>query len=1212
MYLKIKNNLTTCLFILLLILAHFSCKKTQSTSLYNKVETYTPQFKFLATIDSLQLTRELSIQNLPEIKVSNPKFFDIDQNKKFISSGKQAEYLLKEVSLVQPAEISLTNIKIHTQNQPFESKPAKEMASKDRNSESFTSFDKLQGLSHSFVPSMIQDAEGTIWFGTHNGGVTKYDGKYFDYINTNSGLSSNVVYAMKQMKNKEIWIGSNDNGLSVYDGQSFMGINVDNGLPSPLIYDIDEGANNKKWIASHGGLILFTGDQKNRIKLYNKENGLVTDSIASVKEDSKGTVWIGTEGKGIYCLKGDKIHQFSAIAELNQAIVTKIIESKNGTIWATTYGNGLIKIKDSSYSLFTTGDGLPSNNLTSIIENSKGEIWVGTDGEGVFNISENGTNNRTLTSFTQNQGLTNNNVYSLLEDKNGNVWVGTLRGGVNKYNGDKFTHIQNDQGFSFQIFTITEDANQYWLGSSGSGVIKINKEKNKFANISKKEGLSDVILSSVKDANGNIWLGTRDEGLIIYDGDKYKKLTEEHGLPSNKIYKLKEDSSKNIWIATSQGFSKFDGNKLVTQKNSNQTVNKDIYNILEIKTDHLWFGTEGNGIIQKENDKLSKLTIKGNAGLNVIFDMTKDADGNIWIGTESGILLFDGKLLYNIIDAHGLANNYVLSLLYDKQGNLWFGTRTGVSLLSAKKRKQLIASLQQNQGLSDGMIFFKNYNYEDGFTGIGCNRGALTQTNDGTVWIGTTDKLSLSVLGKDSLRDQNDAPHIQIKEVSVFNEKIHYNFFKKDHNHQQNLPNGIRVKDIRFSGYSKWNAIPVNLSLKHDNNYLSFICTGITQSQPDKVTYSYKLSGLKEEYSGYTKDNVAHYSNLSPGKYTFSAIAKDAEGNISKEIKYSFIIRQPWWYTWWMKILYGLIAGIIIYYLHLNQKARTIKNERIKSQAKELEQAKEIERAYTELKEAQEQLIQAEKMASLGELTAGISHEIQNPLNFINNFAEVSSEMIEDIHEEIKNNDLKEIAELADLLKVNLDKITHHGKRAESIVRSMLLHSRNSIGQKELTDINALCDEYMRLSYHGYRAKDKSFNADFSLDTDESIPHIMVVPQDLGRVILNILNNAFYAVNQKKHEPDCPSDFKPKVLLTTLLLSDKVRISIKDNGHGIPEALINKIFQPFYTTKPTGQGTGLGLSLAYDIISKHDGTIDVKSHPGLGTEFIIELPVKKT
>jgi signal transduction histidine kinase len=268
---------------------------------------------------------------------------------------------------------------------------------------------------------------------------------------------------------------------------------------------------------------------------------------------------------------------------------------------------------------------------------------------------------------------------------------------------------------------------------------------------------------------------------------------------------------------------------------------------------------------------------------------------------------------------------------------------------------------------------------------------------------------------------------------------------------------------------------------------------------------------------------------------------------------------------------------------------------------------KRIEKAYGELKSTQAQLIQSEKMASLGELTAGIAHEIQNPLNFVNNFSEVNKELVDELQTALRLGNTEEALTISNDIKANEEKINHHGKRADAIVKGMLQHSRSSNGIKEPTDINALCDEYLRLSYHGLRAKDKSFNAIFKTNFDESIGNINIIPQDIGRVILNLITNAFYAVDEKKKSG--AEHYEPTVCVGTKNIGGKVQISVSDNGNGIPQKIVDKIFQPFFTTKPTGQGTGLGLSLSYDIVMAHGGQLKVETKEREGSAFIIQLPV---
>ena len=304
--------------------------------------------------------------------------------------------------------------------------------------------------------------------------------------------------------------------------------------------------------------------------------------------------------------------------------------------------------------------------------------------------------------------------------------------------------------------------------------------------------------------------------------------------------------------------------------------------------------------------------------------------------------------------------------------------------------------------------------------------------------------------------------------------------------------------------------------------------------------------------------------------------------------------------------MYALLGGLIVLLLVAALFYRNSVNQK-KSRVLLQQQKNELEQSLRQLRTTQTQLVQAEKMASLGELTAGIAHEIQNPLNFVNNFAEVNNELIDELKKEIEPAGIISANELIEDIKANSEKINHHGKRADAIVKNMLQHSRKTSGQKELTDINALCDEYLRLSYHGLRAKDKSFNADFETKFDTTLAPINVVPKDIGRVILNLINNAFYAVNERQKKEQ-NSGYKPLVTLTTSKQGDQVVIEVADNGTGMTEQVKEKIFQPFFTTKPTGEGTGLGLSLSYDIVKAHGGELRVESTQVQGTTFSILLP----
>jgi C4-dicarboxylate-specific signal transduction histidine kinase len=388
---------------------------------------------------------------------------------------------------------------------------------------------------------------------------------------------------------------------------------------------------------------------------------------------------------------------------------------------------------------------------------------------------------------------------------------------------------------------------------------------------------------------------------------------------------------------------------------------------------------------------------------------------------------------------------------------------------------------------------------------------------------------------------------------------------------------------------------------------------------PKQIRYQYMLEGYDKEWSPLSNVTTAVFGHIPEGNYTFRLKALNPSG-LWSETRYTFKVLPPWLRTWWAYTIFAAVficslwAGI--YYhsrnllkakLILERKVK-IRTEEIILQKEEIEKQRDnLEKALSDLKTTQSQLVQREKLASLGELTVGIAHEIQNPLNFVNNFSEVNRELIQELKNELESDNKQSAISIANDIDENEQKINHHGKRADAIVKGMLQHSSTSTGVKEPTDINAVADEYLRLSYHGLRAKYKDFNSEMKTDFDKSVGNINIIPQDIGRVLLNLYNNAFYAVSERKKSREV--GYEPTVSVSTKKTVNKIIIIVRDNGNGIPQKVVDKIFQPFFTTKPTGQGTGLGLSLSYDIVKAHGGEIKVNTSEGDFTEFLIQLPI---
>ena len=715
------------------------------------------------------------------------------------------------------------------------------------------------------------------------------------------------------------------------------------------------------------------------------------------------------------------------------------------------------------------------------------------------------------------------------------------------------------------------------------------------------EGERLYITSICEDQKGYLWLANWTYGAYKFDGEILVQYPE---IGNAGIWCVMEDSKGHMWFGTDEGVVEYDGTSSYYYSSAQGLSGNKIMTIVEDKNNNMWFGSLDNGLTKYDGKKFTQFALGSGLKDLDVRSLMEDRKGHIWVGTGSGgAFKYNGKTFTQYTVEQGLSSNTINGILEDAEGQIWFGTHNGLSRLNLPA----VESGNNTEAITSSLdvALFKNYLYSDGFQGIGNWYNSLVQDNNGIIWAGSMERLTAFDPSMD--RIDTIAPYIQLNKVLLFNQEINWLELEKQKDTTLLLKNGRTLKNFDFTTVSKWNYTPEELELAHNNNAITFKFTGITINKPELVKYQYMLEGLDNNWGTLKTTPVATYTNLSHGRYTFKAKAMNSEGYWSKEINYTVTIHPPWWLNWWAYLIYGLffIAGIRI--VHLYQKKRVLRLERIKSQKKELEQAKKIEKAYTELKQTQTQLIQSEKMASLGELTAGIAHEIQNPLNFVNNFSELNTELIDELSEEVSNGNLNEVKEIAKVIKENEQKINHHGERADAIVKGMLQHSRSNSGIKEPTNINALADEYLRLAYHGLRARDKSFNAKFETDFEEGIGKVNVIPQDIGRVILNLITNAFYAVNERRNLES--KGYEPIVRVSTKKENNKVIVSVRDNGNGIPDSVKAKVFQPFFTTKPTGQGTGLGLSLSYDIIKAHGGEISVKSKVGEGTAFTIALPV---
>jgi signal transduction histidine kinase len=638
----------------------------------------------------------------------------------------------------------------------------------------------------------------------------------------------------------------------------------------------------------------------------------------------------------------------------------------------------------------------------------------------------------------------------------------------------------------------------------------------------------------------------------------------------------------------------------------NSLGNNFISCLYEDRSGTLWIG--GGGIVLSRFDRAAKqfthfrhdpsntasrgsstiTSIKTFLSGRPITTLYEDSDGHFWVGTlGNGLHRFDRKTGASIrFDREvGLPSENVAGLVEDNNGFLWVSTSEGA-----------FASIGGQLSRFDRQAgTFTIFSRIDGLPDIGFFRGAFLRSRDGMLFFGGNG--GFTAFDPATIKENKlGSPKMVLTGLRVFNHEVTPG------------PASPLLQPLYKAR---------EITLNYDQNVFTIEYTGLSYHTPEKNRYYYKLEPRDADWVSSYEQRSTRYSGLSPGSYIFRVRAVDDKGNASEEdASIRVVILPPWWRTIWAYMVYGLFFIAAIYAVDRIQRRRLLSKERERAQERELQQAREIEKAYNELKKTQQQLVTQEKLASLGQLTAGIAHEIKNPLNFVNNFAVLTRDLTKELREVMVAHQDKldaaaqeNVQEVLRLLDQNVAKINEHGKRADNIVKDMLLHSRGESDERRAADVNDILDEYVMLAYHSMRGTDSTFNIKIEKDYDSTIGRVEVFPQGLSRVFLNLVNNACYATHEKKKA--LGEKYSPVLTVRTKNLGNKVEIRIRDNGTGIPENARKKIFHPFFTTKPAGQGTGLGLSISYDIIvQEHHGEINVETEEGKFTEFVLRLPKK--
>lgn len=1082
------------------------------------------------------------------------------------------------------------------------------------NSKNFTAYPELGGTA---ISDIITDRQGVVWIATSNG-LVQYDGyeyKHYDVDPKDSKkMGSILTQKLYEAHDGHIWIGSTDL-ISEYNPvtQTFKNYNF------------------------------------SKLTDFNLGSQVI---VSTINEDSRGRIYFGTYSVygfiATHALfykdeKSNKLTRFDSPTKEDIKNVYSAAIDHLDNIWITGI-NGFFRI-DKNKNIYKEKSLIaefPIEKYISTVKcDAKDNLWIASSSRTHAVLSVWNPNTRKLKSYPIKESSSKiNNVFLIYEielDPKGNIWLATSYGlmyfDLKKEQFEMLNENQNERLMRNILFCLHLDSfDNLWIGTESKGLLRYSNRVVLKSYVHNKEDKNSItsgwIDRLLESDDGKIWIAN-ESGLNVFDPVKNTLTPYPHSksLPSlSQFSAIGMYSPDEILIQTNLGFFLFNiNNKSYAKILLNPPINEfHIYRLITDSHGNQWYCTANGAFLKNKNKGILRhfdlKKISGSDAVsNEVISIYEDAKHGIWFLTNNGLFLYNYKTdkaeryWFDKKKGDVLESQDINSLYVDKEGIVWVGTWEGglskcnfetgkiisystkdglpsmgiQGILPDEKNKALW--LSTFDGLSRFSIEegqFNNFSMEEGIQGRLFADGSYLKTSGGLLFFGGSN--GITVFNPNYISKSSKPPKVYITDFKIGDISMYYG-------------NNSLQKNKK--------TIPKDFILKYNQNSISINYTGIHYTNPSKNEFIYKLENYDNTWREVGNVRTAYYYDLPPGDYVFKVKATNSNGVWNeKGASVAFSITPPWWRTWWAYTLYGILFIVLLILIDRFQRKRLLEKEHVLAKEKELAHAREIEKAFNTLKTTQLQLIQSEKMASLGELTAGIAHEIQNPLNFVNNFSEVSLELMDEMNDEMDKGEIEEAKIIAVDIKQNLEKIIFHGKRADGIVKGMLQHSRISTGQKELTDINALADEYLRLAYHGLRAKDKSFNAELETHFDAKLPKVDVVSQDIGRVLLNLFTNAFYSI-QKKQKTET-QEYKPILGVTTAQKENFIEITVKDNGTGIPTAIRDKIMQPFFTTKPAGEGTGLGLSLSYDIVVKgHGGTINIETEEGQGASFIITLPI---
>lgn len=1074
----------------------------------------------------------------------------------------------------------------------------------------FEHFTTVDGLSQNTVYAISQDRFGFMWFGTVVG-LNRFDGYSFkvyhhDENNPNS-LSANEVSAIFEDTEGRLWIGTRGGGLSRFDQQTEQ-------FFSYSFKEIHNGTYEVKTVNcmyEHQDRLLLVGTIHGLAYYDSEKDVLVGDSdpilgekaVQSISASSQpGLVWVGTK-QGLFLLDVESksvvkhfLHKEGDSGSISENYVTSVVEDAKGRVWVGTRENGLHRLsswKDNRFEHFTAGaayDGqLLSNTIRTLSMARDQSIWVGTRlGLEQLVPSQQGLDKPVFTHFTKNMGnknsMNHNSIYSFYEDQLGDYWIGTYSGGVNfsSNTSQKFGHYShqpsNSQSLSDQITTAFEfEGEDVWVGTMSGGLNLWKRKQGVFEPFEiqgfKSSGGEVAHVKTLEmDNDKKLWVGTA-QGLFYYN--RSDQAFEPLGQQA-EIITLEATSNAEMWVGTSKGVRVYDKSyRLIGEYKHHSTDDhslsgSSVKKILQLSNGDVWVGTrEGlNYFVKEKKHFVQYLHQQGDTSSlsnSYVTTMSEDLHGNLWVGTFNGLNRYvpESKSFIRYKTEAGLSQGVILNIAFDDSGYLWLTTDT-----------ELI-KCDPSRTFSEGFII-RRYDSRDGLQRGAFRINTMKKNDNGELFVGGSEGFNL--FNPNEIQHNPNEPRVAIIDLKINNTALVVGAAESP------LDRPINQK--------------TSITLQHDQDFVTFSFVALSYVSSSKNQYAYKLDGLDADWNYVGQQREARYTNIPPGRYHFLVKASNNDGVWSSEgTSLEVVVLPPWWGTWWFRLLLVVILlGVSVFVPRVRIQLLKANQEKLRQKVDEKTsdlqivnnklwtQQQELESSFKNLKNAQSQLVQSEKMASIGVLTAGLAHEINNPLNFIQGSKAIIASYID---KQLGADHRKELDPFLDSLQDGLDRIT-------TILSSIGKFSFTHAQYDDVFNLNDIIDNCLVMLNANFRGR-ITVHRDFAKDIDD----IEGNQGEFHQLMLNVISNAEQSIPKKG-----------VVRIKTYQKLQQVCVEISDTGCGISEENLEKVTDPFFTTKDPGMGVGLGMSIALAIVNRHSGHLSITSKIEEGTTVFLSFPVK--